>query len=365
MKIALVSDLHFGVKKSSPELLEKFLVHQTNFFDKLFIPTLKEHQVKKIFILGDFFDDQGSTNVLVKNTVIKILETLLKELPETTISFINGNHEIYYKNTLEITSLKMFKHFDPRVEIITQIKPMDIDGCKTLIVPWIIKDSYNWKKFFEIIKKCKDINKKHFDLCLGHFEINGFEMIPDVIEDKGINQDEFALFGAVYSGHFHLRRSFANIQYLGCPYEITANDYGDTKGFDIFDTTTKTSVFIENNISPKHKQIKLSSLLKDESLYNEVKNNFVKLQIDTVISATSLLEIENKVNGDALKYERIDETSGGVEEVKDDVIKEDIRGNALAFLNEYYDNLELPEHINSDEFKKYMNRVYTTVEKEE
>lgn len=365
MKIALISDLHFGVKKSSPLLLEKFLKHQVEFFAKSFIPKLQSSNVEKIFILGDFFDCPDTTNVLVKDTTIKLMEKLLKELPNVTIHMLSGNHEIYYKNTLEINALSMFKHFDPRIEVITQITQIDLNGCKTLLVPWLIKESFNYNKFTEIIQKCKKSNKKYFDLCLGHFEINGFEMVAGVVEDKGINQSEFDVFGSVYSGHFHLRRTYGNIQYLGCPYEITSNDYGDIKGFTIFDTISKTGEFVENTVSPKHKQVKLSELLENSDLINELGNNFIKLKIDKIIDPNELLKIENKIKEFSLKYDSIDETSGGLEEINSEDMVENIQGNALLFLNEYIDNLSLPEHLSKDDFKLYVNKLYNLVENEE
>ena len=36
------------------------------------------------------------------------------------------------------------------------------------------------------------------------------------------------------------------MHYLGCPYEITWSDYGDQKGFHVFDTDTRELTFIPN-----------------------------------------------------------------------------------------------------------------------
>jgi hypothetical protein len=93
----------------------------------------------------------------------------------------------------------------------------------------------------------------------------------------------------VISGHFHYRehRKYSNNQsilYLGSPFELDFGDRDQVKGLTILDLDTLDLEFIENDKTPKHKKIKLSDILNDNSeitkLSNTLANNFVCLTID-------------------------------------------------------------------------------------
>ena len=53
-------------------------------------------------------------------------------------------------------------------------------------------------------------------------------------------------FSGSAEGHFHYKNGDSTITYLGTPWELMWSDYGDRKGFYIFDTDTRTSEFIPN-----------------------------------------------------------------------------------------------------------------------
>ena len=46
----------------------------------------------------------------------------------------------------------------------------------------------------------------------------------------GIDKNLFAKFDQVFSGHYHTKSSHANCHYLGNPYHIYWNDWGDEEG---------------------------------------------------------------------------------------------------------------------------------------
>jgi hypothetical protein len=50
----------------------------------------------------------------------------------------------------------------------------------------------------------------------------------------------------VCTGHYHHKSTEKNINYLGCPYEMTWMDYEDPKGFHIFDTETRELTRVVN-----------------------------------------------------------------------------------------------------------------------
>lgn len=90
-------------------------------------------------------------------------------------------------------------------------------------------------------------------IVMGHFEIEGFQMYKGTYCDDGVKPDFFDKFDMVISGHFHTRSFSGNITYTGTPYEMTWSDYGDPKGFHIFNTETRELTFVQNPYCMFHK----------------------------------------------------------------------------------------------------------------
>jgi DNA repair exonuclease SbcCD nuclease subunit len=67
-----------------------------------------------------------------------------------------------------------------------------------------------------------------------------------MIAKQGLNASIFNKFDSMYTGHFHKKSDNGTVFYLGTPYQINWNDYGETKGFHIFDTETLEMEFIPN-----------------------------------------------------------------------------------------------------------------------
>src|ERR1700733_15910790 len=118
MKILLVSDIHLGVKQNS----ELFINNTKDFFLKQVSAEIANSSIEQLWILGDLFDCRNNTNVLVNNVALNILATLLSTYQNLLIKILCGNHDAYYKNTLEVSSLKIFKRFHKNLEIITNVK---------------------------------------------------------------------------------------------------------------------------------------------------------------------------------------------------------------------------------------------------
>jgi len=127
----------------------------------------------------------------------------------------------------------------------------------------------------------------HCDVLVGHFEILNFKMNAHKVCDHGL-ESETLLDKAklIISGHFHCRdhRKYNNgksIIYLGSPHELDFGDREQVKVFTILDTDDLSLELVENNVTPKHKKIKISDLLDNkvnlENISAELQNNFVSL----------------------------------------------------------------------------------------
>jgi DNA repair exonuclease SbcCD nuclease subunit len=361
MKLLLLSDIHLGVKNNS----DFFLNVIKDYFLKEIIPSIQRNKIDQLWILGDFFDNRYNINVLIENTGINIIKKILKEFPNLKINMIIGNHDIYYKNSLKVNSLRKFANLHKNLKVISTVESFDLDGCKVLAVPWLIEGSENHTEFRKVIEDYKDTGNKRYDWCFGHFEINGFEVVKNVVHQHGLAQSDFKAFDQVYSGHFHIRCKQGNIQYLGSPYEINWNDHGDIKGHYVLDTDTKKVSFFENTLSPKHVHVNVSSIQKDRDILKNIPKQFIKLHIDTDIDESALNDLLTSVENSLPTLMQVIDERYDLE-IKNEDIKLDglIESDALQYALEYVDSIQFDKSISIDEMKKRIIYVYNTVVKD-
>ena len=265
-KIIILGDIHFDVGNGNQNILE----NQLQFFNKQLFPYMKENNIKTIIQLGDLMDNRNKVSVNVSHYLRKKFFDVMKE-EDITLYTLIGNHDIYHKDTREIHSLELFGEIYNNFHIINDIKTLEIQNKKLLIVPWVLPDEkYNFEDYLDT------------DYIFGHFETNGVEMV------KGINCNSSHAFGMdsfkgikTFSGHFHLRRYYesSNIFYVGTPSQINWSDYNETKGFHVLDVGSANLEFIENIVSTKHIKIILNSEDKSVEILG-LKDNF-KSKIDS------------------------------------------------------------------------------------
>jgi metallophosphoesterase superfamily enzyme len=99
MKIALITDQHFGVRNDSIQFHEYF----SKFYSEFFFPFLQRNNIKTIVELGDLFDRRKYINF---DSLSRSLEYWFDPIKKANIDLhcIVGNHDIYYKNTNRINS---------------------------------------------------------------------------------------------------------------------------------------------------------------------------------------------------------------------------------------------------------------------
>ena len=101
MKVAILNDTHCGIRNSS----EIFMEYQSRFYTDVFFPYLKEHNIKKILHLGDYYENRTSINFKALHHNRRIF---LDKLRDNSIhmDIIPGNHDCYFKNTNRLNALK-------------------------------------------------------------------------------------------------------------------------------------------------------------------------------------------------------------------------------------------------------------------
>ena len=233
MKIALVTDTHFGARSDSLPFDNFF----RKFYNEVFFPTLARERITTVIHLGDCFDRRKYINF---NILKNCREYFFNELEQRgmVVHMLAGNHDTYFKNTNEVNSLDLL--LNDYNNIITYAEPdiLELDNFSILMMPWICADNY---------AECMEaIKHSTAPVLMGHLELAGFVMHKGMASEGGMDPKIFDKFDLVCSGHFHHRSRNKNIQYLGNPYEMTWNDYDDPRGFHILDTTTQELTFIEN-----------------------------------------------------------------------------------------------------------------------
>lgn len=240
MKMALVTDSHFGCRNNSIT----FIDHIEQFFNNVFFPYIDVHEIKQIVHLGDLFDQRKYINFRSLNHARSCFIDPIKERKIPT-DIIVGNHDTYYRNTNDINSVNELLGADNLFSIFIDPYERMYDDVKVLLVPWI--NSGNREKTLDMM------DETDAKILFGHIEINEFDMGSGCIMDHGMDINLFKKFDQVFSGHFHKKQKGRNVRYLGAPYEITWADYNTLKGFHIFDTETKELTFIRNPYRMFHK----------------------------------------------------------------------------------------------------------------
>ena len=236
MKIAIITDMHLGVRGDS----KVFLDQQEKFFNEVFFPYLDEHEIKVVLDLGDTFDRRKFINYV---TLDRAKKMFFDQLQNRDIEYhaIVGNHSVYYTNTNEINSMELLLQEYTNFNIYQgEPKELTFGSTDIIMVPWITKN--NSETCMEAIAN----SRAH--ICMGHFAIQGFEMLKGAINDHGLDRNIFSHYEQVYSGHFHHPSEYGNIKYLGAPYEMTWSDYQGKRGFRVLDTETRELEWILNPI---------------------------------------------------------------------------------------------------------------------
>ena len=233
MKLAIITDQHFGARKGAEYIHNYF----KKFYDDIFFPYLEKNKIDTIIDMGDTFDNRRNIDLASLEWSKKVYYDRLQAMG-ITVHTIVGNHTAYYKDTNEINTVDLLlKEYD-NVVVYSEPTEINIDGLDILLLPWINEENRT--------QTMGMIDKSVSKVVMGHLELNGFVATRGHMMENGMNIDVFDKFDIVYSGHFHTRSTNGKISYLGNPYEMFWNDVNDPRGFNIFDTETLKHTPVNN-----------------------------------------------------------------------------------------------------------------------
>ena len=336
MKVAIITDQHFGSHKGS----QVYLDYYSEFYENIFFPWLKRNKITTLLDLGDTFDNRKSIDFVTLNWARKYYDTL--RAMDITVHTLVGNHTAYYKNTNELNTLALLLQDYDNVYCYDDAIDLDIGGTSILFVPWICAENYD--------KSLKTIRNSTSKVAMGHLELSGYLARPGFVYEHGMDAGIFSHFDLVLSGHFHHKSSKGNIKYLGNPYQIYWNDYGDPRGFHSFDTETFKLKFI------KYPYEIFSKVYWNDDTEIESKNykgQYVKVIVE---QKTNYARFEHMINSlydeGALDVSVIEKVGVFEDPEANDVDVKD----TLTQLDEYLDDVEV--NVDKTALKSLMKSLY-------
>lgn len=274
MKVAIITDTHFGFEKNSELVLKNTL----KFFKEQFVPQLIKNKIYHIFILGDLFDNRTSISTKVHNEVYELFNDILKDF---NIYIILGNHDIYYNSSINVHSLKFLNKFQ-NIHVIDKPELIKLNNMNILMIPWLIDQ----ENIIDIFKQFKTDNIIA-NVLMGHFDIAGFNFNKKVLSKNGLPINcFFNLFNLVFSGHFHTRSvkksGNTEIVYVGSPYQMNRGCADEERGYIILNLDIKslTYEFISNEISPQFVTVNYPNKITEEIIKNNRVDIYIKYDKD-------------------------------------------------------------------------------------
>mgnify|MGYP003312302873 FL=1 len=155
MKIAIITDTHYGARKGSKHLHDYF----EKFYDDVFFPTLEEQGITTVVHMGDAFDSRKSIDYQSLEWSKRVVFERLKNYD---VHMIVGNHDCYYKNTNNVNSPELLLQTYNNIKTYSEVSEIILDKLKILFIPWI-----NAENFEDTVKAVKTTDS----ICaMGHLE---------------------------------------------------------------------------------------------------------------------------------------------------------------------------------------------------
>jgi DNA repair exonuclease SbcCD nuclease subunit len=343
LKVAIITDQHFGARNDSLTFLDFY----QKFYDNTFFPVLDENGIDTVLILGDTFDRRKYVNFY---SLQRAKEMFFDKLADRGIRvhMLAGNHDTYYKNTNDVNSPELLLTEYGNIDVISNPETIVIDGTSICMMPWICPDNYQ--------ASIDQMSNTNAEICMGHFEIAGFAMYRGMESHDGLSKDLFNKFDLVFSGHYHHRSSDKHIHYLGNPYELTWQDFNDPRGFHLFDLSTRELGFIQN---PYTMFSRIEYDDKDREVLDlnalDLKDKYVKL---VVVNKTDYYKFDKFIQSLYTKGCHEIKIVEDLSEFEDGEVGEEINlEDTLSVLSNYIDSIETD--VDKEQVKTFMKSLYT------
>ena len=365
-KTLVFSDQHFGVKGNSP-LRQKIGVQAI----KEILSYAKKSKAKNIIFCGDWFHSRATLDVSTLDIAYKCVQALSKQCK---FWMILGNHDLYLKNSIEVSSVNIFKN-DSNVVVVDKPLEVMLNSKKALLVPWLAN--------------LDGFKKDSYDFMLGHFEISSKFLVQSYIEEHSgkleaskavsseLDEDDFLgdpgatsaqpsksseLLGSfielvkpntgiILAGHIHqhkemIAKNGRKFIFIGTPYEQNLGELGNACGFYEISEEGKLK-FIKLDKLPRHIQLKTSEIKKigfEKFDFSNVSRNIVQKIYDEELTQAEESKLAQKINYFKPYEELLPEYKVAIQyalKSKDDQTSvELLQKSKLEYIRNYIDNID-------------------------
>ena len=345
MKIALLTDTHFGARNDNLNFNEYFY----DFYEGLFFPYLQQNNIKHCIHLGDLMDRRKYVSYrILKDFRERFIQPF--NYLKINLHILVGNHDIYFRNTNDINSLnELLGQRHDNIFIYSEAQEVDFDGFPILMMPWINQQNEIYS--FGMMDETKA------DTMMSHLEVVGFEMHGGHFSESGFDKSQFKRFDTIFSGHYHKKSDDGQIYYLGTPYQMTWSDYNCPKGFHVFDTETRELTRIVN---PQRifEKIYYDDTQENYDTHdvNQYKNKYVKL---VVVNKNDLYKFDKFTDrlfkADCHEVKIIEDfTDLDANTVSDDIVENS--QDTMTLLGKYIDDLDI--NLDKTKLKTDISKLY-------
>ena len=345
MKFVHLADVHFDAPFTSisdrAELGQKRRLEQRAAFKKV-IEYIKENDINYLFISGDLYEQE-----YIRKSTIDYINNLFKEINNTKIFIVPGNHDPYLKESYYNTYnwAENVKIFTSNVEKVEN-DDADIYGY----------GFNNYEMNLNQLKEIKNIDKNKINILITHGTLIEGNEINGVYNPISLNELNKKGFDYIALGHIHKRSEY----YPGSLISMGFDELGE-HGFIAGEIINKNT----------DKKINKKFIKTDEREFIEI--NFDVTQIyseDELIEKLNLIETKNNLYKINLVGERnfiinlnLKLIQSNIIKIKDETkfkieIKENnntLKGISIKKLNEKLKNNEINKKEYDDALQLLVN----------
>jgi len=347
MKVAIITDQHFGMRKGS----RLFHNYFQKFYEDIFFPTLEREGITTLIDMGDTFDNRRSIDLWSLEWAKKNYFDRLRDMGITVYTIV-GNHTAYFKNNNSVNTIDLLLREYSNMVLIRDHAEYTIGDTKCLFLGWMNEE--NVPKIKRKIKSCKS------KVCFGHLELTGYQVYKGFTQEHGASgtPEIFQKFDKVYSGHYHTRSNDGKVYYLGNPYEMFWNDCEDNRGFTIWDSDTFEHTPIDN---PHRMFYKIYYNDTPYQTFNstEYEGKIVKVIVQKRTKPKDFEKFIDKLHAVGVEdLKIIDSADWNHGYIHGENFEAEEDENTIALLNRFIDESEID--LNKDRVKELMGTLYAT-----
>ena len=122
MRVAIITDQHFGCRKNSKIFHDYFL----EFYNEVFFPYLESMGITTVIDMGDTFDSRKGIDFSALAWAKDNYYDRLKDMG-ITVHTIVGNHTAYYKNTNKVNAVDLLLREYENVHVYDTATEVELD----------------------------------------------------------------------------------------------------------------------------------------------------------------------------------------------------------------------------------------------